>query len=594
MGLPPLKLYRFCRKCQGKSSDRDTAGRRLSAEQQEFFKDSKVRDENGNLIALYHGTENGGFTVFDAAKSDDGISLFFTDDLKVAETYSGSDDDVALPAAKPPMLRWTEGNTKRGKQQAGVYEVYLNLKNPLVVECEGKTWGSIPFGDGTPVDLSYHIKHGEIVFSVKAKDRPTQTVRFADNANTEAEVRKFLTKTFNKEIGKRYSKLFASVREDDADYGWKDSFERAVAFSFNWDFSNNTPVPTSTRGIAAQAKKEGYDGVIFRNLHDYGGHKVKGVSYASKKTTNIYVAFNKNAVKDVDNKTPTANKDIRYSERDSSEIVADAVSHFGTTYSWKETGYLLTNGKRLDFSGRHEGGRGGYRTVDHRDIVAIYPEDSDLSGGEAMVDFMYQGNIRIMPEGNGINLSVLPTKEQERALDDYISRARGEVTIDIDDAQGNTLVSVEYPRGTYSKKILQDIRKYFEDGTQPVVSDLAQFRYSERDRSYLQAISSGDMQTAQKMVDVAAEAAGYTGAYYHGSPNKFTAFDIRKSKSAGTFGKGFYFSDSETHAKQYGNTYKVFLNMENPLRAGSHTVKDADLRKFIEAVSQNEDYSIEN
>ena len=299
-----------------KLSDRDNIGRRLSAEQQEFFKDSKVRDENGNLIALYHGTENGGFTVFDAAKSDDGISLFFTDDLKVAETYSGSDDDVALPAAKPPMLRWTEGNTKRGKQQAGVYEVYLNLKNPLVVECEGKTWGSIPFGDGTPVDLSYHIKHGEIVFSVKAKDRPTQTVRFADNANTEAEVRKFLTKTFNKEIGKRYSEMFASVREDDADYGWKDSFERAVAFPFNWDFSNNTLVPTSTRGIAAQAKKEGYDGVIFRNLHDYGGHKVKGVSYASKKTTNIYVAFNKNTVKDVDNKTPTANKDIRYDDRD--------------------------------------------------------------------------------------------------------------------------------------------------------------------------------------------------------------------------------------------------------------------------------------
>ena len=75
-----------------------------------------------------------------------------------------------------------------------------------------------------------------------------------------------------------------------------------------------------------------------------------------------------------------------------------AISHFGTTYSWKETGYLLTNGKKLDFSGRNEGASGGYRTVDHRDIVDIYPEDSDLSGTEAMVDFMSQGNIRIMPE----------------------------------------------------------------------------------------------------------------------------------------------------------------------------------------------------
>lgn len=119
-------------------------------------------------------------------------------------------------------------------------------------------------------------------------------------------------------------------------------------------------------------------------------------------------------------------------------------------------------------------------------------------------------------------------------------------------------------------------------------------RFSDRDQSYLQAVSSGDMQTAQRMVDEAAAAAGYTGSYYHGSQNKFTVFDIKKAKSSGTFGKGFYFSDSETHAKQYGNTYKVFLKMENPLRAGGHTVNDADLRKFIEAVAENEDYGIEN
>ena len=117
---------------------------------------------------------------------------------------------------------------------------------------------------------------------------------------------------------------------------------------------------------------------------------------------------------------------------------------------------------------------------------------------------------------------------------------------------------------------------------------------SDRDQSYLQSVSFGDMQTAQKMVDEAAKVAGYTGSYYHGSQNKFTVFDIKKAKSSGTFGKGFYFSDSETHAKQYGNTYKVFLKMENPLRAGGHTVNDADLRKFIEAVAENEDYSIEN
>ena len=44
-------------------SDRDSEGTQLSEGQQEYFKDSKVRDENGNLKIMYHGTAND-FTVF--------------------------------------------------------------------------------------------------------------------------------------------------------------------------------------------------------------------------------------------------------------------------------------------------------------------------------------------------------------------------------------------------------------------------------------------------------------------------------------------------------------------------------------------------
>lgn len=156
-----------------------------------------------------------------------------------------------------------------------------------------------------------------------------------------------------------------------------------------------------------------------------------------------------------------------------------AVAYFGKTYSWKETGYLLTDGSRLDFSGRHEGGPGGYRTVDHRDITDAlgdgYGGDS-YSGG--MVAFMREGNIRISPESGGINLSVAPTKAQLRSLDDFISRERGEVILDIDDEKGNTIVSVEYPKHTRSSKVLNDIQRYFEDGTKPYVSEVSQFRYS--------------------------------------------------------------------------------------------------------------------
>lgn len=165
-----------------------------------------------------------------------------------------------------------------------------------------------------------------------------------------------------------------------------------------------------------------------------------------------------------------------------------ALDYFGRTYKWSETGYVLLNGARLDFSGRHEGGPGGYRTVDHRDIIDALGEDyggGDYSGG--MVRFMQEGNIRISPESGGINLAVMPTKAQMDALSDFISKERGEVILDIDDAQGNTISSTEFSRGTHANKVLQAIRDYFENGTIPQADNtpsVSQFRYSAQDERY--------------------------------------------------------------------------------------------------------------
>lgn len=165
-----------------------------------------------------------------------------------------------------------------------------------------------------------------------------------------------------------------------------------------------------------------------------------------------------------------------------------ALDYFGRTYKWSETGYVLLNGARLDFSGRHEGGPGGYRTVDHRDIIDALGEEyggGDYSGG--MVRFMQEGNIRISPESGGINLAVMPTKAQMDALGDFISKERGEVILDIDDAQGNTISSTEFSRGTHANKVLQAIRDYFENGTLPQADNtpsVSQFRYSSQDGRY--------------------------------------------------------------------------------------------------------------
>ena len=60
----------------------DSEGTVLTKSQQEFFKDTKFVDENGNLLRLYHGTQQGGFTVFNTK------AIFLTDVLDVSKTYT--------------------------------------------------------------------------------------------------------------------------------------------------------------------------------------------------------------------------------------------------------------------------------------------------------------------------------------------------------------------------------------------------------------------------------------------------------------------------------------------------------------------------
>ena len=58
-----------------------------------------------------------------------------------------------------------------------------------------------------------------------------------------------------------------------------------------------------------------------------------------------------------------------YSEAEKKDHVKSAKEFFGKTYSWNETGYITTDGTKLDFSGRHEGAPGGQtgRRGDGRD-----------------------------------------------------------------------------------------------------------------------------------------------------------------------------------------------------------------------------------
>lgn len=159
------------------------------------------------------------------------------------------------------------------------------------------------------------------------------------------------------------------------------------------------------------------------------------------------------------------------------EKANDAEQYFGTTVDFREAGYLTTNGKLLDFSGVKFGARKGQRSMDHREIADIY-EDEDLGGGEAMVAFMNDGNIRMAPEIPGIDISVKPNEQQEKILRRYFERYNGYITLDISNEYGDNELSFDYPKGTRASKIISDIRNYFDNGVEPFVSEVSRYRFS--------------------------------------------------------------------------------------------------------------------
>ena len=84
---------------------------------------SKVLDENGEPLVLYHGTPRGGFTTFNVSGEGDShdTGAWFTPNKNLA----------ALPSYT------------KGSPAAKVYSVFLNIRNPYVFNAQGKGWNEL-------------------------------------------------------------------------------------------------------------------------------------------------------------------------------------------------------------------------------------------------------------------------------------------------------------------------------------------------------------------------------------------------------------------------------------------------------------------
>ena len=137
-------------------------------------------------------------------------------------------------------------------------------------------------------------------------------------------------------------------------------------------------------------------------------------------------------------------------------ITQKAKAYYGTTYSKYAAGYILPDGDMLDFSGKKFGGRGGYRTMDHREVSMFYvDEEKTAERWQAIDQFIKDtGAVRIGVDESGFGFadivkSVGLTADQLRVITYCFNRV-DRVDIDIYDdlftAAPQETLEFDYPR----------------------------------------------------------------------------------------------------------------------------------------------------
>ena len=178
-----------------------------------------------------------------------------------------------------------------------------------------------------------------------------------------------------------------------------------------------------------------------------------------------------------------------------------AVKEFGYTPYFYDAGYITPNGKMLNFSGE-KGMHYGSRGQDHRAIGIVY---ANVEGSKAMVKFMGEGNIRIMAESPGLDISssVVPTTEQYATIRKFVREYANKeyFNIDLTDAEGHTIGNYEYEGKISAERVVNDIKYFFENGTTREQSSISQFLYSDKNTDIATQINTSmNMDEAKQMI----------------------------------------------------------------------------------------------
>lgn len=309
-----------------KFSLKDSEGKVLSEGQQKYFKDSKVRDNEGNLLVVYHGTMSGDFTVFDASysnvESDMGAGFYFSsayDDVNNnyengGQDFEGKVERLAERIESDEEIGYEEAKKKARKQLARgskLFEVYLDMKNPAYVggNFDSQTMLFEDFFDYS--DIQEEDFDSEDEYWEARDERVSETIDdlvWKVNSILDAEG---ITGY------EGWEQLLAPIG---AFYGGVTIEDLKAALNETeslWDCYDSQGKMATTEIMRAIIEALGYDGIIDNSVVDKFGYNSGRMEYMEgiDEETRHYIVFKPEQIKLTTNLNPTTNEDIRFSRK---------------------------------------------------------------------------------------------------------------------------------------------------------------------------------------------------------------------------------------------------------------------------------------
>lgn len=284
----------------------DNQGKELSKEQQEFFRGSQIRDRQGRLREVYHGTNSGEFTVFDWTETQRtdggwfGRGFYFTFYQGEARMYGQRVLSAYLNIKNPFVFdeqMYTVEGMKPETTEGSSVAFIINFAEKLPELAEGKTLEVVTGWDDEGYGIVKNIPWSELRAEIEPiLNNPTFTIQEVQDAYRGNYYQWFL-KTGKGKYDYSQSRAYYETKEMAEKY----RFDAAVDFLFNsiYHYADLHMAHYYIEDIGTEfteaLKTRGYDGV----LQTRDGDEV--------------VAFYPEQIKRVDNRQPTENPDIRYS-----------------------------------------------------------------------------------------------------------------------------------------------------------------------------------------------------------------------------------------------------------------------------------------